>query len=128
MGMAIAPYPVSARYGLLGQLRWRDKEEAVITNCVNPSCREKFKRIGSGEIYTLERRGTVRGGWTEFFWLCPLCLPTFIISMTTTDEVELLPRSKHSHLPPPNPWADLRVIFAAKTSGSTQTALGCVGK
>ncbi len=84
----------------------------MVNNCVNTGCREEWKLFGSGELYSLEVRGTAdaaRG--TEFFWLCRACACNFTVRLDRGGKVIATPKSEGTPAPLPNPHRDLRPAF-----------------
>ena len=84
----------------------------MIEACLNPKCQTPFARLGRGEVYALESRSR---GTTEFFWLCDACLPQFAPAMSG-NALGVVPRTGKRRLPPPNPFADVRIAFRPRVA------------
>jgi hypothetical protein len=87
-------------------------EVEVIQKCLNQACDEQWKLFGTGALYALEKRATDSSPHhTEFFWLCPSCIPRFAVCKDSKGQVVALPRTEILNLTPPDPDGDLRLVF-----------------
>lgn len=71
----------------------------MLSKCFNPDCSERFHRLGTGTLVSLEelmRRShsvTEKEPRTEYFWLCPRCSLTFALDFDPrTEAVALKPK------------------------------------
>ena len=55
----------------------------MVNDCVNPACGTELNVFNTGELYALERRSAD----TEFFWLCPACVPVVTLGLDATGSV-----------------------------------------
>jgi len=84
----------------------------VIQKCINQACNEQWKLFGTGALYALEKRATDSSPHhTEFFWLCPSCIPRFRVCKDSKGQVVALPRTEVLKPTPPDPHGDLRLLF-----------------
>jgi hypothetical protein len=82
----------------------------MVSCCVNPACRMKFKLLNTGDLYALERRSAD----TEFFWLCSACALVVEMSLDEMGGVSVRARSD-AHRPHP-PRLDCRLRLVARSS------------
>ena len=71
----------------------------MLSKCFNPDCSERFHRLGTGTLVSLEglmgrsRAVTEKEPRTEYFWLCPRCSLTFALDFDRhTEAVVLRPK------------------------------------
>ena len=55
----------------------------MVKRCINPECRNEFRRLRSGELYALEN-GSLD---TRFVWLCGECASRFAVNMDAAGSV-----------------------------------------
>jgi|ERR1700732_4613557 hypothetical protein len=82
----------------------------MVRCCVNPACRAEFRFLNIGNLYALERRSTD----TEFFWLCPACVPRVALSLDSMGRVSVRPKSDAVRPQPPHPDSYLRLVAQRK--------------
>jgi hypothetical protein len=84
----------------------------VIQKCINQACDEQWKLFGTGALYALEKKAPDSSRHhTEFFWLCPSCIPRFAVCKDSKGQVVALPRTEVLNPTPPDPDGDLRLVF-----------------
>jgi len=101
----------------------------MVSRCVNPQCHAEFRFLNEGNLFALERRSAD----TEFFWLCPSCIPHLCVSLDAMGHVTvraLTDRPIHT-LPSPDLYlrpvthlanvANSRAPIAYRTSDDVST-------
>src|SRR5579859_5889831 len=78
----------------------------MVSSCSNPACHREVKLLNMGKLYAFERRSVP----TEFFWLCPDCVPLVALSLDPMGCVSVRPRSDPGSRQPPHPECDLRLV------------------
>ncbi len=82
----------------------------MVRCCVNPACCAEFRLFSIGDLYALERRSTD----TEFFWLCPACVPTVELCLDPTGCISVRPQSDAVRPHPPHPDGYRRLVTQRK--------------
>ncbi len=68
----------------------------MLSKCFNPDCSQRFQRLGTGTLVSLEqltrqsRSITDKELRTEYFWLCPGCSLTFALDFDCRTETVVL--------------------------------------
>ena len=68
----------------------------MLSKCFNPDCTERFHRLGTGSLVSLEelirrsRSVIEKEPRTEYFWLCSRCSLTFALDFDRRTEVVVL--------------------------------------
>jgi hypothetical protein len=78
----------------------------MVSSCSNPGCHREVKFLNTGKLYAFESRSAT----TEFFWLCPDCVPLVALFLDPMGSVSLRPRSDPGRPQPPHPNGDLRLV------------------
>jgi hypothetical protein len=78
----------------------------MVSRCVNPQCRAEFRLLNEGSLFALERRSAD----TEFFWLCPSCIPHLCVSLDPMGHVSVQALTDKPIPTPPNPDLYLRPV------------------
>ncbi len=79
----------------------------MVDRCINALCEKTWKSFRSGEVYAVEGRNTR----TEFFWLCPDCVPQFTVRLDAHDTVVPVLKTQSTYSQIPNQERDLRIVF-----------------
>lgn len=58
----------------------------MVKRCVNPECRNEFRQLNTGDLYSLERASAD----TRFVWLCSACAGKMAISVNGAGEVSVV--------------------------------------
>lgn len=82
----------------------------MVSCCVDPACCAEFRLSSIGDLYALERRSAD----TEFFWLCPACVPVVALALDSMGCVSVRPQSHAVRPQPPHPDGYLRLISQRK--------------
>jgi hypothetical protein len=78
----------------------------MVSRCVNPACCAELKVFNTGNLYALERRSAN----TEFFWLCPDCVPVVDLYLDCEERVSVRPRTNKERREPPHREHRLRLV------------------
>jgi hypothetical protein len=81
----------------------------MVKSCVNSACREEFKLLNAGDLYSREWHSAD----TEFFWICSACASMFDLVIDAMGCVSVTPRGKTDRKQPPHPNGHLRLISRA---------------
>jgi len=89
----------------------------MVKICVNPACRNEFRQLSSGKLYSLETRAAD----TRFLWLCSQCAPRLTLSIDSAGCVSVTERSAHVRPLPPKPGTRLRLVTGDRIFGHRGT-------